>query len=91
MFSNLESINCDFNIERCIEIREGTENYKIKPMDRVEDALDAARDAVTDAVDGVSGWWSDRVDEVRAKVDARRPPTGARSPRAGRDVGGAHA
>ena len=33
MFSNLESINCDFNIERCIEIREGTENYKIKPMD----------------------------------------------------------
>ena len=46
-------------------------------MESVEAALDAARDAVSDFADGASGWWGDRVDEVRSKLEERRGGKGA--------------
>ncbi len=48
-------------------------------MESVEAALDSARDAVSDLADGASGWWGDRVDEVRSKLEERRGGKGADS------------
>ena len=52
-------------------------------MESVEAALDSARDAVSDLADGASGWWGDRVDEVRSKLEERRGGKGADSNRRG--------